>query len=325
MRDLLTGGVIAAALGLAGCGSEGRSGEDTRPTQTVSTPATEPGGADPAPRPALPDWFDCLRREEALVIAAHRGGPAPGYPENALETLQRGAEAGLYLFEVDVAESADGVQFLMHDDTLSRTTTGSGRVADTQWAQIEDLRLVDRDGEVTEFTPPRLADLLDWAVAQNVVIELDAKRSASYETMVETVRAAGASDHVILISYTEGQARALNGHAPEMMLTADALNGADIEALAVAGIDRDRLIAWTGNESPAPQTWAALRAEGVEPAFGTLGRPGDRLDDAWRADGDLSEYAGLAEDGVVLLATDAPLDVAAALRADDRAFAACGR
>ena len=327
MRNAL----MAAALGMvvAACGP---GGAQTAPQAVAPAPEDRGGQVDRegdgqgySAREALPDWFDCLREEGGLVIAAHRGGPAPGYPENALETLQRGADAGLYMFEVDVAETADGEPFLLHDDMLERTTTGEGRAAERDWDEIAGLRLVDNDGRVTGFAPPRLADALEWAVAEGVVLELDAKRSASYETMVETVRAAGAGDHVILISYTAGQARALNRAAPEMMLTADAFSGDDVDELRRSGIDPRRLIAWTGNEQPDPRAFAALRAVGVEPAFGTLGRAGERLDDAWRADGDLSEYVALAEDGVVLIATDAPLEVAAALSGDERAFAACGR
>lgn len=315
MREMIGRLVIAAGLGLAACA----------PATNESPPPNLPVAQTPDNRAALPVWFDCLRESGGLVIAAHRGGPAPGYPENALETLQRGAGAGLYMFEVDVAETADGVQFLLHDDMLERTTTGEGRAADKTWDEISGLRLIDNDGEATRFHPPRLADVLDWAVAKGVVLELDAKRSASYDTMIDAVRDAGAQDNVILISYTQGQARALARLAPDMMLTADARGRDDIAALVRAGVDPSRLIAWTGNERTDTAAWAALRAEGVEPAFGTLGRAGERLDDAWRADGDLSEYVALAEDGVVLIATDAPVDVAAALSADETAFSACGR
>ncbi len=315
MRNMIGAMIFATGIGLAACQPAGSE------APADDAPVAEAGDT----RATLPDWFDCLRESGGLVIAAHRGGPASGFPENALETLQRGANAGLYMFEVDVAETADGVQFLLHDDMLARTTTGKGRAADMDWDEISGLRLIDNDGRTTRFHPPRLADVLEWAVSQGVVLELDAKSSASYETMISAVRAAGAQDHVILISYTQGQARALARLAPQMMLTADARGRGDIAALERAGIDPRHLIAWTGNERTDPTAWAALRAEGVEPAFGTLGRAGERLDDAWRADGDLSEYVTLAEQGVVLIATDAPLDVAAALKADEAAFRACGR
>jgi glycerophosphoryl diester phosphodiesterase len=44
---------------------------------------------------------------------------------------------------------------------------------------------------------------------------------------------------------------------------------------------------------------------GIEPIFGTLGRPGDRLDDVYAADGNPSEYGDLVRAGVVMIASDA--------------------
>ena len=73
------------------------------------------------------------------------------------------------------------------------------------------------------------------------------------------------------------------------------------------------------------QYWARLEQVGVEPAFGTLGRKGERLDDLYLADGDASEYDALAADGLVLLATDEPYRVADMITADDAGREACGR
>ena len=72
------------------------------------------------------------------------------------------------------------------------------------------------------------------------------------------------------------------------------------------------------------RAFEAIGRRGVETAFGTLGRPGDRLDDLLWADGDPSEYRVLVEGGLTLLATDAPYRVADALTADDGVIADCG-
>ena len=64
---------------------------------------------------------------------------------------------------------------------------------------------------------------------------------------------------------------------------------------------------------------------GIEPAFGTLGRPGQRLDDQWIADGDVSEFEALIDGGLVMLATDIPYDLLPLLEADDTAAQACPR
>ena len=78
-----------------------------------------------------------------------------------------------------------------------------------------------------------------------------------------------------------------------------------------------------GISNPNPRAFEAIGRRGVETAFGTLGRPGERLDDVYWADGDPSEFRELAEGGLTMLATDTPYRVAAALDADDLALEAC--
>lgn len=315
----LMGIIVAAALSSCGAPSSETGGDG--PVSTASGQV----GAGIGQRAALPDYFDCLRDAGGVVIASHRAGPAPGYPENAIETMDYGLSRGINVFEIDVAESRDGVQFLMHDRSLGRTTTGSGSVADTDWSTISGLRLVDNSGKVTAFAPPRFTDVLLWAKDSNAILEVDRKDTTSFRNIISNIRAAGAEDHVIVISYTDDQAAEIARLAPDMMMTASARGGRDIAKLESMGVDRTRLIAWTGTREPDAAAWGRNTRETVESAFGTLGRKGERLDDAYWADGDGSEYAALVRDGLVLLATDEPYRVADALQADDRAAAVCGR
>lgn len=57
---------------------------------------------------------------------AHRGAGKLA-PENTLSAFRLGASLGYRMFECDVKLSADGVPFLLHDDTLPRTTNASER------------------------------------------------------------------------------------------------------------------------------------------------------------------------------------------------------
>jgi len=318
----LTGLITLSALAIGACGEPATRVED-RIAQDL--PAPPDPASHSATAPLLPAYFDCLRENDGLVIATHRAGPAPGFPENALETMQNALEAGFTVFEIDVAESRDGVLFLMHDRTLGRTTTLDGPVVDTDWEDISRARLVDNAGTVTDFHPPKLTDVLLWAVNNNAIVELDRKSSTSFRNIVSAVRAAGAEDHTILITYDDNDAGEVARLAPDMMLTASARGNRDISRLEDIGVKRENLIAWTGTREPDPAAFERVLAEGVEPAFGTLGRPGQRLDDAWLADGDASEFARLAADGLVLLATDRPFEIAPQIEADDRARESCQR
>lgn len=68
-------------------------------------------------------------------IIAHRCGGALA-PENSLAGLAIAARLGCRAVEFDVMLSADGVPLLIHDETLERTTTGHGRVAEMTLAEI---------------------------------------------------------------------------------------------------------------------------------------------------------------------------------------------
>lgn len=314
MRKLM---FFATIFAFASCSAPAPATEDTPP----ASQATPLPGVNTA---NLPAFFDCVRESGGVLIASHRGGPAPGYPENALETLQYAYDAGIRIFEVDMATSRDGVLFLLHDRSLGRTTTADGSVANTDWDAIARSRLVDNDGKITSFHPPKLTDALLWAVENGAVLELDKKETTGWRSVITNVRAAGAENNVLLITYTDEDAALVQRLAPEMMLTAGARGDRDLGKLESMGVDPRMVIAWTGTREPDAAAWARLQREGVEPAFGTLGRSGVRLDDQYWADGDASEYKTMVDDGLVLLATDEPYRVADALTEDDRALNACG-
>jgi hypothetical protein len=54
-------------------------------------------------------------------LIAHRGASSLA-PENTLASMQTAAGLGVYGLETDITVSADGMLFLMHDNTLARTT-----------------------------------------------------------------------------------------------------------------------------------------------------------------------------------------------------------
>ena len=89
-------------------------------------------------------------------IFAHRGGGSLA-PENTLAAIRTGQELGFAAHEFDVKLSRDGVALLLHDDTLERTTSGSGRAADFAWSDLARLDAGARHSAA--FRGERLASL----------------------------------------------------------------------------------------------------------------------------------------------------------------------
>lgn len=71
-------------------------------------------------------------------IFAHRGMSSLA-PENTLAAFRACADHGVKWFELDVDVLADGTVVVIHDATLDRTTSGTGRVAEKTWDDVKDL------------------------------------------------------------------------------------------------------------------------------------------------------------------------------------------
>ena len=264
----------------------------------------------------LSAFFDCMEAEEQTIISAHRGGPTPGLPENAIETMDALLHAAPAIMEVDVAQSSDGVLFLLHDDTLDRTTTGTGEAAAQAWKELEALHLRDPAGWTTPYRIPTLDAALEWAKGRTI-LQIDFKRSASYEKTVAAIRESDMAHSVILIAYSLEGALRLHALAPEMTISLSMDSLASLEEAVSAGIPSDRLVAFTGIRMPRPELYAALDEADVEVIFGTLGSRNSI--DSLIADFGMEErYAELGEVGVDIIATDRPREAAMALAQAER-------
>ncbi len=95
------------------------------------------------------------------LIIAHRGASAYA-PENTMAAFNKAVDLSADGIEFDVKCSKDGEMVIIHDQTLERTTNGSGRVIDTNF---RDLKKLDAGGY---FSPdfqgekiPLLSDVLE--------------------------------------------------------------------------------------------------------------------------------------------------------------------
>jgi glycerophosphoryl diester phosphodiesterase len=269
-------------------------------------------------------FFDCVRANELTLAAAHRGGYGPGFPENALETFRNTTRQVPALLEMDVQRTRDGVLVLIHDDTLERTTTGAGAVADQTWPALSKLRLKDNDGAVTPYRIPRLDAVLAWARGR-AIVQLDAKRGAPFEQVVAAIRRARAERNALIITYTPADAGLVARLAPDIVQSVSITSIEQYDAHIAAGVRADRMIAFTGTREPNAALYAFLKEKGVEVIFGTLGRDDASWDGRFKRDGDDSGYVRFAQLGAQVIATNRPLAAFSSLdEADGEGFPAAG-
>lgn len=108
-------------------------------------------------------------------IIGHRGAAARA-PENTLAGIGKAHELGAAWVEFDVMLSRDGQPVLIHDETLERTTSGRGRVADHTLAELKRLDAgawfaPAFAGEAIPTLEEAVARLLDLGLGANVEIK----------------------------------------------------------------------------------------------------------------------------------------------------------
>jgi glycerophosphoryl diester phosphodiesterase len=152
-------------------------------------------------------------------LIAHRGGKTTT-PENTLASFRNAISLGADVLEFDVQMSADGVLVVIHDDTVDRTTNGTGLVGKMTSGQIFSL-----DAGNGEHVPT-FAEVIQLAKESGVNILPEAKSPELYpglgEKMVDELVAADYLDHAIIQSFvpeTLEEIRAYNSDAQACLLT----------------------------------------------------------------------------------------------------------
>ena len=81
------------------------------------------------------------------VISGHRGTIEEQMPENSIAAMEAVLKHTSAIFEIDPRLTKDAVPIMVHDATLERTTTGTGKVADFTWKELQKLKLKDHKGK----------------------------------------------------------------------------------------------------------------------------------------------------------------------------------
>ena len=105
---------------------------DTTTTGITTTTSTIPA---PPPRPQTIDELLNLGRP---IVLAHTGGEDQ-YPGSTLFSYGESVKAGVDMLDLNVILTSDGVLVVQHDDTVDRTTNGTGALADLTYDEVNAL------------------------------------------------------------------------------------------------------------------------------------------------------------------------------------------
>lgn len=108
-------------------------------------------------------------------IIGHRGACAYA-PENTLASFDKARALGCRFIEFDVMLSADGEPFIIHDESLKRTTNGSGEVGQVTADYLQSL---DAGGWFSRHYEgekiPHLREVLKWLVFADANANIEIK------------------------------------------------------------------------------------------------------------------------------------------------------
>lgn len=150
-------------------------------------------------------------------VIGHRGGRAYA-PENTLAAFRRAIQMGSVWLEFDVQMTRDGELVVIHDDTVDRTTNGTGRVADLTLEQIRGLdagngEKVPTFQEVLDLAKSAGADIFPETKSAHLYPGIEAKLLAALEQ-------ADYLDHTVIQSFEPDSLDKLRQLNPQARLCA---------------------------------------------------------------------------------------------------------
>ncbi len=136
-----------------------------------------------------------------ILVIAHRGSSVTA-PENSLSAIGEAAALGVGMVEIDARQARDGQLLVIHDDTLDRTTEGTGAVAAYDGDAIRALRLRRSGGgktmPLTDERVPTLLEALEEARGQGVLVNVDTKSVSELPAVSRAILDAGFARDVVV-------------------------------------------------------------------------------------------------------------------------------
>lgn len=216
-----------------------------------------------------------------IIISGHRGGMMTGYPENSIESFEMTLSLMPSFFEIDPQLTKDSVIVLMHDKTLDRTTTGSGRVSDFTYEELKSLRLKDREGNVTPYRIPTLLEALEWGKGKTI-FNFDNK-GVPWQMYADLLKKYKYPNIILSVRSLE-EAMFYYKRNDNVMLCVGIHNMDDYRKYAESGIPWNRIMAYVGYTMDPEQqeVYDSLHANGVScmiavaPTKDKLPAPGEK-------------------------------------------------
>jgi glycerophosphoryl diester phosphodiesterase len=251
-----------------------------------------------------------LTPQDWPINFAHRGG-AKIAPENTLEGFREGMRVGAGVLELDVHAIADGNVVVIHDETVERTTDGSGPVREMTLAEVKRLdagyRFTPDNGKTYPYRGegvkvPTMEEVYREFTDVPINVEIKGKRPSIEEAVWRIIESAGAEERTLVVSEDSGTIRRFREVSGGKVATAasrvELISFWLLSRLRLGGLSKPTYQALQG-----PETHKGLRI--VAPELIRVAHERGLRVDVWTIDHepDMRRLLGFGVDGIM---TDRP-------------------
>ena len=158
------------------------------------------------------------------LVIAHQGGDGI-WPGNTLFAFQNAADLGADVLEMDLHITSDGVLVLMHDETVDRTTDGTGEI---EAMTLDELKQLDAGYDWTPdegasfpfrgqgITVPTLEEVFTAFPEYRMTIEIKKTNTSMAKPFCEAIRANNMEDKILVASFHDERLKEFRAECPEV-------------------------------------------------------------------------------------------------------------
>jgi len=158
---------------------------------------------------------DYIKQKNPL-ITAHRGF-AEIAPENTISAFKAAFKAGADASEFDVHMALDGTLVVCHDETVDRTTNGTGKISELNYSYLSTLDAGSwKDPKFVGEKIPTLKQTLDYFKANNMVAVLEIKVANIVDEVLKMLYDTKMEKRTVIISFAESAITKIKNEEPDI-------------------------------------------------------------------------------------------------------------
>lgn len=173
------------------------------------------------PAPAHPYYAEDLN---APLVIAHQGGDGI-WPGETMLAYQNSVELGVDVLEMDIHITKDGILVLMHDETVDRTTNGTGEI---EAMTLEEIKKLDAaydwspdEGKTFPYrgqgiTVATLEEVFQSFPNKHMTIEIKKTNTSMAEPFCNLIREYNMQDKVLAASFHDDRLKEFRAECPEV-------------------------------------------------------------------------------------------------------------